>query len=304
MKLLIAPACLLLRWKIKRSLIFSNELGKIRENCVVLRQILLPDDIWPKYQEVSIAAMDEARHKPIILLALKYGYLNRITSPLHHYLIENGETKHQLKNQYKQDLREIWLINNHSVLRRHQLSRIFLGKLTELQIAQWLEEQGWSISNLAALCGDADIEAISPEGDKFFIELKFIGQSDEIFLKTLEERGGSFDPFVGANYLLFRSYEAARQLLVFERKIIIIVISSLAWPFLSLPLNDGYINWDFPTFLEASANWNEFLNKQKEKYRDIDSDLTHFFKDINQLLILIQGEGFQYSPIFHKEFTE
>jgi hypothetical protein len=274
-----------------------NELRRIRENCVVLRQILLPDDIWPKYQAVSIDVMDRARHKPIILLALKYGYLSKITSPLHNYLTRNGRIKSHLKKQYLQDLRETWLTNDQSDLRHHQLSRIFLGKLTELQIAEWIEEQGWSVSNLAALCGAADIEAMSAKGDKFFLEVKFIGESDEIFQKRLEECGGSFNSYDGANYVLFRSYEAARQLQSFNRKFIIIVINNLAWPYLSLPINDGYINWDSPMFflLEASNDWHAFLHKQKEKYRDIDDDLNRYFRNINQLWIVRQGSEFEYS---------
>lgn len=63
----------------------------------------------------------------MVLLALERGHLDRITSPVHRYL----------------------------------KSRIFRGRLTELQCAEWLEAQGWVIEGLEALRQGPDIEAIT-----------------------------------------------------------------------------------------------------------------------------------------------
>ena len=80
-----------------------NEFRRIRKQCPALRKVLVPEAIWPQYQEACNALPDKARHRSIFLLALERGYLDRITSPIHRYLLTNDKPKNQLTNQYRQD---------------------------------------------------------------------------------------------------------------------------------------------------------------------------------------------------------
>lgn len=77
--------------------------ARIRDECPALKQILVPDTLWPKFQKWNARPTDEARHWSVLLLALKRGHLERITSPIHKYLLASGLP---LRTQYSQDLRE------------------------------------------------------------------------------------------------------------------------------------------------------------------------------------------------------
>jgi len=307
----------------------------IREKCSALKEILVPDNVRHQFKEVAEKEMDEAKHYPILLSALRWGYLKKITSPVHKYLIENGRPKKQLKRQYLEDLIEKWMISKEELkpkdeLKRHQESRGYLGKLIEIQIAEWLEVQDWKINNLEAICGKFDIEASSPDGNEYAFEIKYIGQEDDKFLAVVDSdippdrfklliekltkkgdepkikrlvekcKSRTFDPYSGSNFIVLRAYEAAKQLHISsKRRIAIIVISNLSGGFLEIPIKENWMNWHQPMFLDACPQWDEFLaeNKRKnpKKYGDIEKDLQSIPNSLSQLWIIEQGNGFTYS---------
>jgi hypothetical protein len=83
--------------------------------------------------------------------AFSEGCISKITSPVHRYLFEGEQLNQNLTSQYKEDLGEGWLLQNRKVDRLLRKSKIYMGKLVELQCAEWFEKQGWKISNLEAL---------------------------------------------------------------------------------------------------------------------------------------------------------
>jgi hypothetical protein len=307
-----------------------KEFESIREKCPALREILIPDNVWPKFREMATNS-NEAKHYPILLLALQCGYLKKITSPVHKYLLENGKTKKQFKKEYRKDLIEKWMIPKDESkpkdeMKRHQESRGYLGKLIELQIAEWLEDQGWKVDNLEALCGELDIEASSPEGIEYAFEIKSIGQEDDKFLAVVESaipahrfkslikrlykdreedhikrlvekcKSRTFDPYSGSNFVLFRAYEAAKQLKQSpKQRIAIIVISNMSWSFLQIPINEDWMNWHSPCFLESCFQWQDFFEQNKERYPEIETDLKEAITSLTELWIVIQGNNFEYS---------
>lgn len=129
------------------------------------KKILVPDDIWPDFEKAAKEKIDPARHRARVLLALKFGCLNKLTSPIHKYLLDDsGKPKQSLTKFYIEDLKEQWICLYEDVIKRHQKSRASAGKITELMVAEWLEHNGWDINvdKLEALGGTNDIEAISP----------------------------------------------------------------------------------------------------------------------------------------------
>lgn len=67
-------------------------------------------------------------------------------------------------------------------LERHRKARIFTGRLAELQVAEWLELNGWTVSGLEALGAAHDIQAIAPGAHTTTsIEVKTIGVEDVDF---------------------------------------------------------------------------------------------------------------------------
>lgn len=276
----------------------------IREKCPALKEVLVPDSVWSDFQGTALEDMDEAQHQSILLLALSRGYLRQITSPVHRYLIERGKPKKLLTKQYKNDLIERWMVKKNMV-NRHQKARIFLGKLIELQCGEWIEKQGWSISNLEALGGNSDIEARSPDNIDCEIEVKYIGQKDDNFLAVVENlsgRGGArtSSPYTAADFILFKAYEAAKQLQgCAKNRIAFLVIDGMAWNFLKNPLRDRWIRWKSPGFFNKDPEFQNFLQQQKEKrYPDIEKDLAVTLGSLAKVWIVKMKDGFQYSEIY------
>jgi len=190
--------------------------ARVRSRCAALAQILVPDALWSDFQEWHARTDEEALHRSALLLALKRGHLERITSPVHTYLLADGRPRADLRKQYLQDLGERWM-HYADPLERHRKSRIFFGRLVELQCAEWLEALGWEIAGLEALREGPDIEARRQRGQLTAFEVKFIGMDNvdfEVVRMSLkgESAGAAVSPYSATNYLLFRAYEAAKQL--------------------------------------------------------------------------------------------
>jgi len=253
--------CLELRERIEEEAleIFAD----VRSRCPVLHQIFLPDTIWIDFQKWHNQPDTVAHHRSILLLAMERGYLGRVTSAVHRYLITSGQARPDIRQQYLQDLRERWMFYQ-GPTERHQKFRTFMGRLVELQFAEWLELQGWTISNLEALQEGPDIEAYVFEDGVTAFEIKFIGTQDgdfSIILRGLANQPAvtSVSPYEAANYLLFRVYEAAKQLQrSTSERIAVVVVDDLTWFRFKLQLNDGWINWDNPRFF-SDHDWGGFL---------------------------------------------
>lgn len=273
---------------------------EVREHCPALKEILVPDSIWFDFKKAVRGEMDEAQHQSILILAFIRGYLRNITSPLHRFLLEDGKPKDVLTKQYKKDLREQWLFEN-NVLERHHKTRIFLGKLTEILCALWLEHQGWRIANLQALGGNVDIEAVSPDSSSFSIEVKYVGRLDEEFMAAVESlsvKGGVFkvSPYASSNFFLFKVYTAAKQLdSLPPKRMVLLVISYMTWDLVEMVISENWMRWHEPRFFNADAEWNMFFEKMRKFYPQINIDLQSTINSLNQLWIVRNEYGFSYS---------
>ncbi len=96
-----------------------EEFGYVRNKCSALKEILVPDDIWPNFKKTALQDKDEDRHQPILLLSFKCGFLKKFTSPIHRYLLQGVSLKEELTKQYKKDLQERWM-QEKDVLKCHQ----------------------------------------------------------------------------------------------------------------------------------------------------------------------------------------
>lgn len=276
-----------------------NDFEYVRSNCPALKEILIPDNIWLDYKKAVFEKMDRALHLPFSFNAFKNSELKRITSPIHRYLIENGKPKQQL--QY--NLKDHWMIKRKNEFERQEISKKYLGKLIELQCAEWIEEElGWKVSNLAALGGKSDIEAMSPENIAYVIEVKYRGIYDEMFesmLKSLSGEGGAFtlSPYTACDLILFAIYTAAKQLMKLSlttSSIVFIVIDGWAWEIIKIPLRKKWIDQNNPGFFKKNQEIEDYLNKQKEKYPNIENDLKATLGCINQIWI-IRENFYKYS---------
>lgn len=275
----------------------------VREHCPALKRILIPDEVWSAFQEWNREPLDDAHHRSILLLAMDRGSLYRITSVIHRYLIEAGAPRPNLRQQYLQDLQEHWMACK-DPLERHRKARAFLGRLIELQCAGWLESRGWTIEGLEAFREGPDIEARIDSGVVTAFEVKFIGSEDEDFLLVLNSLRGrsaarSSSPYAAANYLLFRAYEAAKQLKrTALRRIAVLVVHEQTWYRFDLQLKQDWIDWCNPAFFQGDPQWEEFLKERRERYPQLEGEMRQALRDLDAIWILRLSDPWEYARVF------
>jgi hypothetical protein len=270
--------------------------GLVRENCPALRQVLMPERSWEMFAAHSPKAADNARHCSYLLMAYKRGALHRITSPVHRFLLQSGEPHPRLIGQYRQDLQELWL-NESDPVNRHERFKKFFGKIVELQLAEWLANTGWIVTGLAALGAEVDIVVRSPNGKVCSVEVKYIGQRNEDFqglMKSLAGHsvGGWVSPYSAANYLLFRVYEAARQLKRCKKpRVAAVVIDNIAWDTFELVIEDKWLRWDAAAFYPADREWEQFHQLKQDRYPRLDEELADALRTLDHIWIFrLDGE--------------
>ena len=268
--------------------------SEVRLRCPALLKVLLPEEAWKALVAAEQQQADAARHASSILLAFASGHLSRMTAPVHRFLLDGVEIRHDLTAQYRQDLQECWLLGQ-DVVRRHERARSFFGRICELQLADWLAEQTWRISGLEALGGNHDIVAESSTGEVCSFEVKYIGWQTGEFLRVVDVLAGGDDGgamplwqgvpahfFTAANYLLRRVYEAGRPLRHRAgTRIAAIVIDDLSWRGFATPLEDRWIDWTRPAFLGPPVEWAHFLQEDPQ----LGTDLGAVISALNQLWV-------------------
>ena len=275
-----------------------QKLADIRLKCPALLKVFLPDEVWPYFLNWHRQDDKVAYHRSVLLLALKSGYLSQVTSAVHRYLIDAGCVRQEVRKQYLKDLQESWMFYS-DPMERHRKCRIFMGHLVELQFAEWLEQRSWSISGLEALREGPDIEATKSEGEETAFEVKFIGTEDgdfRVLLNSIACRpAGKFvSPYSAANYLLFRVFEAGKQLE--DRStgcIAVVIVEDLTWFRFKPQLSDGWINWHSPEFYHGDRDWGEFLCKAQDRYRDLPAGLPAVLQNLDAVWILRMSSDFQ-----------
>jgi len=281
--------CICRQWHVPVSdSVLLETFEAVREKCPAIRELFVPDNIWPKFRAWHLRPDDQAFHVSILMLALQRGHLWDVTSPAHRYLFASGDLNPGVRKQYVNDLREQWMTMVEPMERHHKF-KMFFGRLIELQCAQWLEEQGWTITGLEAYRQGSDIEAQTADGNTTAFEVKFIGQNDRGFdsvARSLRGEAGVTlgSPYTGVNYILFRAYEAAKQLQQScnAARIALIVIDEMTWFTLETPLKDGWINWQNPRF-----NPNDpFIDKQRETNPKLNMELGPTLQTIDAVWIL------------------
>ena len=229
----------------------------IRSHCPALNRIFVPDEVWPDFQQWHRQPDTIAHHRSILLLAMERGYLGRVTSAVHRYLIAEGLPRPNVRQQYLQDLRERWMFCSDPI-ERNQKYRMFSGKLVELQFAEWLELQGWRVSVLEAFRKGPDIEAYASDGRATAFEVKFVGIEDDDFASILaslarQPAGRSVSLYDPVDYLLFRVYEAAKQLQQVKcDRIAVVVVEESTWQNrFEIQLSGGWFDCTNPSFFPS-----------------------------------------------------
>jgi hypothetical protein len=274
-----------------------DSFSAVRQKCPAIREVFVPDHIWPKFHAWHLKPDNEADHVSTLLLALERGHLGSFTSSAHRYLIKSGCLNPEVRTQYVQDLREQWM-NYQDPMERHRKFKIFSGRFVELRCAEWLEQQSWTVTELEAFREGPDIVAMAMNRDTTAFEVKFIGQDEAGFETVLKSISGkpaamTLSPYDAVNYVLYRAYEAAKQLQQTNvpGRIAIIVIDQLTWFTFEMPLKDGWIDWKNPAFLKGNGS---FVHERRKKNPKLDAELKTVFSAIDAVWIVKRCYGNLY----------
>jgi len=266
--------------------------ASIRAGCAALREILVPDSIWSDFETWHRTPDDIALHRSALLLGMERGTLHKLTAPLHRHLLAGDTVRTDVTAQYVRDLRENWMLSDDPT-ERHRRFRAFAGKLGELLFADWLEAHERTALELEARGAPSDVVARSPQGLVTRFEVKHIGVQDEDFenlLRSFHGAGGaaSVSPYDAANYLVFRAYEAAKQLQRTsgdDARVAVVIIPSDTWHRFDVQLSDGWIDWHSPTFFPGH-DWPGFIQSQRPNYPDLPADLPVALTGIDAVWVL------------------
>ena len=150
---------------------------------------------------------------------------------------------------------------------------MFMGRIVELQITEWLQHQGWTIDGLEAFGEGSDIEAHVDSVNPVALEVKFIGAEDIDFGHIVESIATgptvhTVSPQSAANFLVLKAFEAATQLQrTAAHRIALIVIDDLAWWRFDSILGNRWIDRRAPRFFDADEAWKRFFESQRLRYR-------------------------------------
>jgi hypothetical protein len=145
-----------------------------------------------------------------------------------------------------------------------------------------------------------DIETVSPDGAHNSLEVKFIGIEDADFRIFLESIAGLpagtwVSPYTAMNYLIFRVYEAARQLQNARgTKTVVVVIDDTAWFRFEVQLTGHWIDWKNVAFVSQNAAWTQFLDEQLKRYPELPNDLASTVQAVNSIKIFRQSSRFEF----------
>jgi len=287
-----------------------KEFGELRGMCPALKEVLVPDRIWADFEAAARGAREDSPFESMLLLAFERSFLSKLTFPIHRYLLDDDELRSGIRPGYMTDLGETWHLRA-SPYKQNEKGRGYLGKVTELQVAESLERMGSTVVSLEAWTPDGqrtpDIVAASPYGVDYSVEVKYLGRSD----KDFEAQYDAFLGFCGAqwlspkglaNYLLSRVYEAADQLRKADsrgRRVACLVLSNETWTRLGrMVLEDKWIDWSSPQFLSCpeDADWAEHLKtKLLPDYPEIENDLGVLISSLQHVWFVSSDNRFRFA---------
>jgi hypothetical protein len=282
-----------------------GELARVRGECPALRRILIPDNVWSKFEarvKELVANPDTVGHNAIAYYALERGTLGAMCSPIHRYLLDGDVPKEKVDPNA---LQERWL-RKEEELEKHQRSRTFMGKLVELLYIEYLESQGHRIVSLEAVERSGPDAIVEREKNRQSVEVKYLGRDDDSFQAIVESvKSGpaahTGDLYGSINYVVFRIYEAAKQLQAApkEGRRVAFAIDDQTLHTVEPQLKNKWINWsEAKLYDNAGEKAKKFIDDQRKDYPNLDKELAAVIRELEGITFVKLVDGFRFEPMF------
>ena len=269
---------------------------QVRHQCAALRDILVPDSILDQHRSFYESGGDEARHCSEPILAIQRGILGPLTLPLHRLMLDEQTLRSDVVKQYRSDLAEKWFLAD-NYPERYKRHRIFRSRWIELYFATWLLDSGWELEGLEVYGGDFDVEASKPESSHTVFEVKYLAEREAAFeigvRATRSLDGVAVGPLSVSSptdYLLFRLFQAAKQLEQSpNRKIAVIITEDYETSF-RIPLS--WVNWTDPKLFLKDNEIVQFIEEKKQQSPDLESEITQRIQSLDEIWIFCVENNF------------
>lgn len=129
-------------------------------------------------------------------------------------------------------------------------------------------------------------------------EVKHIGQDETSFdlgVQALGANGvsvGSLPVYSPVDYMLYRVFEAARQLADARNRRVVVMILSNFDLYYERPIDEGWIDWKAPKFLRMDGDITQFLEAQYSRNPSLDSDLKMYISQLDEIWFFDNHEPF------------
>jgi hypothetical protein len=266
---------------------------RVRQGCPALRDVLLPDTIWPQVRAQAAAPPAGVGHRSHLFYAFERGHLASVTEPIHRFLLSGRAVREDVSQQYRNDLRERWMLKPTEAERQDRF-KSYYGKVVELQVANWLARRGWTVTGLEARGAPADIQAYRCLSRLHSFEVKYLGEMREVFALVVRSLvagrpiADALPVYAPPNYLLLRVYEAAKRLDRVRRpRIATIVVDERSWHNLVFPLQNRWIDWAAPSFMGNERGWQQFFSSEiLPRFPRITEELAEVVRKLDAVWIL------------------
>lgn len=287
------------KWESPEPSLVYQSFEQVRHQCAALRDILVPDSILDQYRSFDESDEDEVLHRSVPVLAIKRGTLGSLTLPLHRLMLDDQAIRSDVVNQYRSDLAEKWLPAD-DYHKRYELHRIFRSRWIELCFATWLFDNGWKLEGLEAYGGSFDVEASKSESSRAAFEVKYLAEQEllfEIGVKAIGSPDGVAASYLSVyspiDYLLFRLFEAAKQLEQSPNRKIAVAITEDYEASFRIPLSDSWVNWTYPKLFLKDNEIVPFIEAKKQQVPNLESEIIRRISSLDEIWIFSVKNNFE-----------
>jgi hypothetical protein len=181
-----------------------------------------------------------------------------------------------------------------------------MGKLVELLFVEHLEGRGERIVALEAVERTGPDIVTERDGKRRSFEVKYLGRDDDGFTAIVESLKSGPKVQCGdlkgsINYVVFRVYEAAKQLRATpaDGRKVAFVIDDQTLHTVELQLRREWIKWsEAKLYDDAGQKAKDFLETSRKDYPDLDKELAAVIRELEGITFVRLVDGFRFEPMF------
>jgi hypothetical protein len=272
-----------------------------RDSNTVVKELFVPDSTLEDFRKFHLTWDDKAYHRAVSFIARKNGVLDDLCERI---VFDQKGGPEKLTKQYRKDLIETWY-NSDDFNRRQSRCNKFMGKVLEFHAAEFLQSfYGWRLVDMEAFASGTNIPDVSLESssnDQIAVSCKTLCQSPEVFDLNIQAGSnngvsvGWLSIYSPVDYLLYRICEGIWSLERFNGNRRVVVVPLLHEANFKLQLNDNWLDFSDPQFLNRDAQLDNFWATRQNERAKAQQTLDKIADHIDGIVICSIGNNYEFS---------